>query len=189
MRLLHHLTSSLLMLALLASAAHASERPTFNKDTCDPRPDIAPYWLHDWYQGYRRVYNRPRYLSGKIAHVIEPVSQEAMVWQEAKEMGLYNGKNCPPVYKRYNYPRPWEILQTGPRADFTKPNQLGASSSSSKSNSNSDRSPSDQPSTQQPSSDQPSAQPSQTSDVSSRNRDQGNKLPSLVQQAKEYRLK
>lgn len=113
------------MLALLVHVASAAERPTFNKNTCDPRPDILPYWLHDWYQDYRSLYNRPRYLPGKIAHMIEPSSQEAMVWHESKQMGLYQGKNCPPAYKRYFYARPWQILQTGPRSDFTKPNQLG----------------------------------------------------------------
>jgi hypothetical protein len=143
MRMLHHLTKSLLMLALLAQLAVAGERPTFNKDTCDPRPDILPYWLHDWHQDYRSVYNRPRYWPGRIAHTIEPTSQEAMVWCEANQMGLYNGRNCPPAFKQYYYPKPWEILQTGPRPDFAKPNQLEAATSA-----NTERSPSDQSSRQ-----------------------------------------
>jgi len=70
---------------------------------------------------YRRAYNRPRYWSGWIADKIAANSQEAMVWRENVDAGRYNGKNCPPVYRTYYYPKPWEALQTGPRADFPKP--------------------------------------------------------------------
>jgi hypothetical protein len=149
MRILNHLTRSLLMLAMLAPLSFAGERPTFNKDTCDPRPDILPYWLHDWHVDYRQIYNRPRYWPGRIAHMVEPTSQEAMVWCEANREGLYNGKNCPPSFKQYNFQKPWEILQTGPRPDLNKPAEFPAtpsttSSKPAESNNNSqDSSPSD----------------------------------------------
>ncbi len=44
-----------------------------------------------------------------------------MVWRENVAEGRYDGKNCPPVFKTYYYPKPWEVLQTGPRADFAEP--------------------------------------------------------------------
>jgi hypothetical protein len=113
-----------LLLGTIAPAAIAGERPTFNKETCDPRPDILPYWLTSWHQEYRRTYNRPRYWSGRIAAAIEPTSQEAMTWCEANQAGLYDGphhgRDNPPVFKRYCYPNPWDILLTGPRPDFSR---------------------------------------------------------------------
>ena len=120
------LTRSLLLLAALAPASlHApnslaAERPTFN-NTADPRPDILPHPFYYAHAEYRRAYNRPRYWSGWVADKIAVNSQEAMVWRENVDAGRYNGKNCPPVYKTYYYPKPWEALQTGPRADFPKP--------------------------------------------------------------------
>lgn len=115
------LVCMIILSAMFVPNLSAGERPTFNKDTCDPRPDILPYWLTSWHTDYRREYNRPRYLSGKIAHAVEPTSQEAMVWCEANQMGLYDTCKHPPVYKSYNTPKPWEILATGPRPDFKKP--------------------------------------------------------------------
>ena len=38
---------------------------------------------------YRRRYNRPKYLGGKIAYHIAPSSQEAMAWHEAEHLGAY----------------------------------------------------------------------------------------------------
>ncbi len=108
----------------LMPEAMAQERPTFNRNTADPRPDILPYWLTDWHTDYRQQYNRPRYVSGRMAHIIEPTSQEAMVWCEAKQMGLYDTCKHPPVYKSYMHPKPWETLPLGPRPDFKKPNPL-----------------------------------------------------------------
>lgn len=102
----------------LSVSCGAAERPTFNKFTNDPRPDILPYWLHDWRTEYRRAYNRPRYVGGWIAHAIEPSSQEAMVWCEAKQLGLYRHPHAPPLCKQYYAPKSWERLETGPRPDF-----------------------------------------------------------------------
>ncbi|MCA9157771.1 MAG: hypothetical protein KDA72_05555 [Planctomycetales bacterium] len=120
------LTRSLLLLAALASTSFhspnslATERPTFS-NTADPRPDILPHPFYYAHTEYRRAYNRPRYWSGWIADKIAANSQEAMVWRENLLAGRYDGKNCPPVYKTYYYRKPWEALQTGPRADFPKP--------------------------------------------------------------------
>ncbi|MBX3422988.1 MAG: hypothetical protein KF752_15645 [Pirellulaceae bacterium] len=105
--------------ALACSASYAAERPTFNKNTCDPRPDILPErWLDCW-DDYRSNHNRPRHFSGWLAHVIEPSSQEAMVWCEAKRLGLYQTKHSPPLCRRYMLPKPWEQLQTGPQPKST----------------------------------------------------------------------
>lgn len=118
--------SLLLLLAVCAAAGLkssvtlASERPTLNH-TADPRPDILPRPFYYAHTEYRRAYNRPRYTTGWISDKIAPTSQEALVWQENVQAGRYNGKHCPPVYKTYYYPKPWEALQTGPRPDFAKP--------------------------------------------------------------------
>lgn len=120
------LTRSLLLLAAFAPASiqatnsSAGERPTFNH-TADPRPDILPRPFYYAHTEYRRAYNRPRFWSGWLTDKIATNSQEAMVWRENVDSGRYNGRNCPPVYKTYYYPKPWEALQTGPRADFAKP--------------------------------------------------------------------
>jgi hypothetical protein len=98
-----------------------SERPTLNV-TCDPRPDILPYSWHNSIPEYRRVYNRPRFWGGWIAQQIAPSSQEAMVWSENLRAGAYDTKHAPPRYKRYYYPKPWEVLQTGARPDFAQSN-------------------------------------------------------------------
>ncbi len=114
------LAFGLLSLSAISADATAAERPTFQV-TCDPRPDILPYHLYYSHTEYRRVYNRPRYHAGWIAHKISATSQEAMVWCENLQAGNYDEKHMPPMYKRYFAPKPWEVLQTGPRPDFPKP--------------------------------------------------------------------
>lgn len=109
--------SGLLLLLASSSIIQASERPTFNV-TRDPRPDILPHPFYYAHTEYRRAYNRPRFVPGWIAAQIEPTSQEAMVWYENLQRGRYDGKHCPPLYKTYYYPKPWEVLQTGPRPDY-----------------------------------------------------------------------
>lgn len=105
-------------------ACFGAERPTFNHDTCDPRPDILPHPISNATTEYRQEYNRPRFWSGWIAHHIAPTSQEAMVWCENCQAGAYDEKHAPPRYKRYFAPKPWEVLQTGSRPDFPKPESL-----------------------------------------------------------------
>ncbi len=103
---------------------HRTERPTLNPYNGDPRPDILPYYIHHLVPEYRRVYNRPRFLVGLMAHVIEPTSQEAMVWEENHQAGAYSRKHCPPRYKRYFAPKPWEVLLTSSRPDFPEQESL-----------------------------------------------------------------
>ncbi len=73
---------------------------------------------------YRRVYNRPTNLGGKIAYWIAPSSQEAMAWHQAQHAGLYDNGGplkapCPRVENLYFYPKPWEALQVGQRRSKT----------------------------------------------------------------------
>ncbi|WP_246112388.1 hypothetical protein [Allorhodopirellula solitaria] len=83
---------------------------------------------------YRRQYNRPSYIGGKIAAKIAPSSQEAMAFHRSNELGLYDdngikgafaGKHCPPerVEQHYFYPKPWEVLLVGPRDDRMQTSQ------------------------------------------------------------------
>ncbi len=100
------------------------ERPTFNH-TADPRPNILPDWIYNHHEPYRLQYNRPTYHVGKaMYYVISPTSQEALSWKENLDEGRYNGHHCPPVYKGYYYPKPWEVLNTGPRPTFATPQSV-----------------------------------------------------------------
>ncbi len=113
-------------LGAMTAALHASpslaappERPTFNH-TQDPRPNILPDWIYNHHEPYRLRYNRPTYAVGKALYYVgSPTSQEALVWKENLDAGRYDGHNCPPMYKSYYYPKPWEVLNTGPRPNYT----------------------------------------------------------------------
>jgi len=118
MSIFTRISSSLLLFVVASTLSQAAERPTLNFHTADPRPDILPHPFYNAHTEYRRAYNRPRFLTGWLAAQIEPTSQEAMVWYENLQDGNYDRKHTPPVYKRYYYPKPWEVLQTGPRPDF-----------------------------------------------------------------------
>ncbi len=122
----------LTLLVPCAPASFSSERPTMNV-TRDPRPDILAHPFYYAHTEYRRAYNRPRFFAGWVAAQIEPTSQEAMVWYENLQAGRYDERNMPPMCKTYYYPKPWEVLQTGPRSDFSKPkpaSAVGANSNS-----------------------------------------------------------
>ncbi len=86
--------------------------PPYN--AANPRPDLLPRGLYNAWVPYRAAYNRPTYLGGLAAHVIEPTSQEAMSWEENVVRGYY-GTHCPTPVRTYYYPKPWEVLLTGPR--------------------------------------------------------------------------
>ena len=83
------------------------------------RQDIFSHHIWNAIPEYRLTYNRPRYVSGYLAHKIEPSSQEAMAWQTNYCNGNYanhRGSYVP----QYNYPKPWEALKTSSRPDFRK---------------------------------------------------------------------
>ncbi len=82
-------------------------------DPAQQRSDLFPRPFQK-YPEYRQVYNRPRFLGGMIAHVIEPTSQEAMSWEENHRMRNY-ANHAGPYLPVYNYPKPWEALNTRAR--------------------------------------------------------------------------
>ena len=63
---------------------------------------------------YRRRYNRPTKVGGKIAYYVAPSSQEAMRWHQATHRGYYKD-HAPRMVAHYFYPKPWESLRIGPR--------------------------------------------------------------------------
>jgi hypothetical protein len=80
----------------------------------EPRPDFSSHRVYNAWVPYRKVYNRPTYIGGRIAAVIEPTSQEAMSWRIHNANGDYEcGRpGCIPMY---NYPKPWEVMAIHPR--------------------------------------------------------------------------
>ena len=103
--------------------AQAAERPTLNH-TRDPRPDILPHPFYNAHTEYRARYNRPRKVPGWIVSWIAPTSQEAMVWEENYMVGNYQRHHMPPLYKRFFFPKPWEVLNTGARPDFSEDDEV-----------------------------------------------------------------
>ena len=114
---------SIFALAIIATAFTAGTKvsadeywprhyPPYNG--ANPRPDLLPRGLYNAYVPYRKAYNRPTFLGGYAAHVIEPSSQEAMSWEENRTLHRYRTHEPTPI-KSYCYPKPWEVLETGPR--------------------------------------------------------------------------
>jgi hypothetical protein len=69
----------------------------------------------DWLpRSYAAKYNRPSYLTGRIAYTIEPTSQEAMAWERAVQKGYY-ANHAPRMETHYMYPRAWEVLGVEPK--------------------------------------------------------------------------
>ncbi|TWU41826.1 hypothetical protein [Novipirellula artificiosorum] len=80
-----------------------------------PRVDVIGPLGNCLPESYRRKYNRPTYLGGKIAYKIAPTSQEAMAWHRAEHHGAYDNPHGRCV-SQYFYPKPWEALRVGARA-------------------------------------------------------------------------
>lgn len=83
-------------------------------DPSDPRPDFLPHTVTNAWVPYRKVYNRPTYVGGHIAAIVEPTSQEAMAWKIHKDNGDYR-YHRPGTIPMYLYPKPWEVLPVGSR--------------------------------------------------------------------------
>ena len=83
------------------------------------RPDFFSHHIWNSIPEYRQVYNRPRYVGGLLAYKIEPSSQEAMAWKTNYCNGSYANHSGPHV-PIYNYPKPWESLNTKARPDFVR---------------------------------------------------------------------
>jgi hypothetical protein len=108
----------LLLIACGSSSAFAQTKEGVLAGTyLDPaiqRPNILPYHILRSIPEHRQVYNRPTYFGGKIAHIIEPTSQEAMSWETNYKNGNYRNHagRCVPLYL---YPKPWEVINTRSR--------------------------------------------------------------------------
>ena len=111
-----------ILVGLLASIALVNAQATIAGDFLsgtylDPalqRQDIFARPIWNTLPEYRKVYNRPRYIGGYLAYKIEPSSQEAMSWKSNQLNGNYANHRGPSV-PHYNYPKPWEALNTKAR--------------------------------------------------------------------------
>lgn len=113
------MASGILESPVLADGPHDFLSGTY-LDPAMQRPDLFPHTITSKIPEHRQVYNRPRYIPGWIAYKIEPSSQEAMAWQTNYCNGNY--RNHAGAYVPvYNYPKPWEAMNTRARPD-TKSN-------------------------------------------------------------------
>ena len=76
--------------------------------------DLIPPLGNRLPMSYRRFYNRPSHIGGRIAYFIEPTSQEAMAWHRAAHKGYYKN-HAPRMVTHYFYPKPWDAIRIGAR--------------------------------------------------------------------------
>lgn len=79
-----------------------------------PRVDVIGPLGNRLPTSYRRRYNRPTNVGGRIAWAIAPSSQEAMAWHAATHRGDYECDRGR-VELQYFYPKPYEALRIGTR--------------------------------------------------------------------------
>lgn len=113
----------ILALSCVISASTAWGHPPYgheqkHKHLVDADPDIAGAVQNALPLSYRERYNRPRFVGGMFAYLVSPNSLEALSWHENMHRGSYWPPHQPPVCKKYYYPKPWEVLPTGPRPDI-----------------------------------------------------------------------
>ncbi len=102
-------------LLVFAAADQASAQfPRWEAKPVRPRIDVIPPLGDCLPWSYAARYNRPSYLVGKTAYMIEPSSLEAMAWQRAKQRGYY-ADHAPRMVTHYLYDKPWEALGVGPK--------------------------------------------------------------------------
>lgn len=106
------LTLSLVLLGLACPAA--AHHPNRESQPVSPRIEVIPPLGNNLPPSYRRRYNRPRHIGGKIAYWIAPSSQEAMAWHDAQHMNAYRDHRGR-IVRHYFYPKPWEALAAGSR--------------------------------------------------------------------------
>lgn len=105
---------SLLVVCLCLPAIVDAHHPQPENQPIRPRIDVIGPLGSNLPISYRRRYNRPTNLGGKIAYHVAPSSQEAMAWHAATHRGDYERKR-PRIEMHYFYPKPWETLRIGPR--------------------------------------------------------------------------
>ncbi|WP_182865812.1 hypothetical protein [Stieleria mannarensis] len=94
----------------------AAHHPDRENQTVHPRVDVIGPLGNRLHPSYRRVYNRPTYLGGKLAYLIAPSSQEAMAWHRAVHSGGYEKpKKHLRLEQHYFYPKPYHAMDVGPR--------------------------------------------------------------------------
>ena len=107
------LIATIVLAGSVAGTSHA-HHPDRAKKPVRQRIDCIGPLGNNLRPSYRRVYNRPTNLQGKIAYWIAPTSQEAIAWHRAKHVSAYK-RGLPRQEPLYFYPKPWESLQIGPR--------------------------------------------------------------------------
>ncbi len=119
--------TALLFICLAAMAVPVTaHHPNRETGPVIPRVDFLPPLGNRLPPEYRRVYNRPTYLGGKIAYLIAPSSQEAMAWHRAEHRGDYEC-NRGRVVNQYFYAKPYEALRIGGRRSVkADPNEQAA---------------------------------------------------------------
>ena len=105
---------SLFVFVASLSATLQAHHPNKECQRVHPRIDVIPPLGNHLPMSYRRRYNRPTNLGGKIAYHIAPSSQEAMAWHEATHNCAYS-EHRGRIEKHFFYPKPWEALRVGPR--------------------------------------------------------------------------
>lgn len=111
---------SALAVVLCAAAPAAAQHPDWKSHPVTPRIDVIPPLGNNLPLSHSARYNRPGYVTGKIAYWIAPSSREAMSWQRAYQLGYY-ADHAPRMVTHYCFPKPWEVLGTGARTDSSEP--------------------------------------------------------------------
>lgn len=100
--------------ATLVTVNAMAHEPNRECQCVKPRVDVIGPIGANLRPSYRRVYNRPTYLQGRLAYLIAPTSQEAIAWHKADHKGAYKNE-LGRIEPRYFYKKPWEALRQGPR--------------------------------------------------------------------------
>ncbi len=111
---------SALAVMLCAAVPAAAHHPEWQSHPVTPRIDVIPPLGNNLPYSHSARYNRPGYVTGKIAYWIAPSTREAMSWHRAAHLGYY-ANHAPRMVTHYCFPKPWEVLGIGARTDTTAP--------------------------------------------------------------------
>lgn len=111
---------SALAVLLCAAVPASAHHPEWKSHPVTPRIDVIPPLGNNLPLSHSARYNRPGYLTGKLAYWIAPSTREAMSWHRAAHLGYY-ANHAPRMVTHYCYPKPWEVLGTGARTDVNAP--------------------------------------------------------------------
>lgn len=110
-------TALIAALVLVGSVTASAHPPTWPTPPVGYRFEPIPPLGNNLPMSYRARLNRPTYLGGKLAYIVEPTSQEAMSWHENVHRGSYRN-HAGRIEPMYIYPKPWEVLRVGPRTSL-----------------------------------------------------------------------